>query len=269
MKGYKAFNKDLTCRGFQYEIGETYEIDDEPIPDKQGFHFCKSIAECYMFYVPLDTTRICEVEGIGKLVEGNGNVCTNKIRIIKEIPLEDIKKIVNTGNCNDGYCNNGNFNAGNFNIGNFNSGDRNLGDFNGGYRNTGNHNVGDFNSGDFNTGNRNAGVFCTEHHPTIKLFDKESSWTYADWVTSKAYDILKSCPETTKVINIDEKKPNPDYEVAAVHYKLIPATKEDKQNWWDNLPDFDKQEIYNLPNFDAKKFHQCTGIRVDMKDNDK
>lgn len=45
MRGYKAFNKDMTCKGFQYEIGHTYEFDGEPIPCKQGFHFCKSIAE--------------------------------------------------------------------------------------------------------------------------------------------------------------------------------------------------------------------------------
>lgn len=35
MKGYKAFNSNWTCRGFQFKVGETYEIDAEPILFKQ------------------------------------------------------------------------------------------------------------------------------------------------------------------------------------------------------------------------------------------
>lgn len=30
MKGYKVFNKDWTCRGFQYEVGKTYEMEKAP-----------------------------------------------------------------------------------------------------------------------------------------------------------------------------------------------------------------------------------------------
>ena len=58
MRGFKAFDKNLTCRGFQYEIGHTYEFDGEPIPCKQGFHFCKSITECYNYYPMTNDTRI-------------------------------------------------------------------------------------------------------------------------------------------------------------------------------------------------------------------
>ena len=50
MLGYKAFNEDLTCRGFQYEIGQTYSMEEDPIPCYRGFHFCKSIAETYQYY---------------------------------------------------------------------------------------------------------------------------------------------------------------------------------------------------------------------------
>jgi hypothetical protein len=49
MRGYKAFNKDLTCRGFQYEIGKTYEMDGEIEICRRGFHFCESISDCYKF----------------------------------------------------------------------------------------------------------------------------------------------------------------------------------------------------------------------------
>lgn len=40
MKAYKAFDKNLTCRDFQYEIGKTYEMEDEPIICEKGFHAC-------------------------------------------------------------------------------------------------------------------------------------------------------------------------------------------------------------------------------------
>lgn len=86
MRGFKAFNKDLTCRGFRYEIGHTYEFDGKPIPDKQGFHFCKSIADCYKYYSRTFDTRICVVAAIGDIsTDDDINYCTNKIVILEEI----------------------------------------------------------------------------------------------------------------------------------------------------------------------------------------
>ncbi len=37
MKAYKAFNKDLTCLGFQYEVGKTYEMEEEPLRVSEDF----------------------------------------------------------------------------------------------------------------------------------------------------------------------------------------------------------------------------------------
>lgn len=56
MRGYKAFNKDLTCRGMQYEIGKEYKFDSEPVPCRQGYHFCETISDCYEFYPMEDDT---------------------------------------------------------------------------------------------------------------------------------------------------------------------------------------------------------------------
>lgn len=41
MKVYKGFDKDLTCRGFKYEIGETYEEENADLCSA-GFHACEA-----------------------------------------------------------------------------------------------------------------------------------------------------------------------------------------------------------------------------------
>jgi hypothetical protein len=45
MKAYKVFNSDWTCRGFQYQVGETYEEKVNPSVCDRGFHFCKKLAD--------------------------------------------------------------------------------------------------------------------------------------------------------------------------------------------------------------------------------
>lgn len=40
IKGYKVFNSDWTCRGFQYEVGKIFEEDIIPSCCDCGFHFC-------------------------------------------------------------------------------------------------------------------------------------------------------------------------------------------------------------------------------------
>ena len=49
-KAYKAFNADLTCLGFQYKEGNTYEIDGEPQMCKQGFHACLNLLDVFNHY---------------------------------------------------------------------------------------------------------------------------------------------------------------------------------------------------------------------------
>lgn len=86
MKGYKAFNSDLSCRDFQYEIGKTYTLEEEPIICKHGFHFCDNIIDCFNYY-PFDgKTRIAEVESLGIVIKHYKKNVTSKIRIIREIP---------------------------------------------------------------------------------------------------------------------------------------------------------------------------------------
>lgn len=65
MKAYKVFNKDMTCRNFQYEIGKTYETDKAELCSS-GFHACENPLDCFGYYAP-GSSRYCEVE-----IEDNG-----------------------------------------------------------------------------------------------------------------------------------------------------------------------------------------------------
>ena len=68
MKAYKGFDKNMQCRGFQYEEGKTYELPDgeEAKLCESGFHACEAPLDCFRYYYPgnsvfhevdLDTTE--------------------------------------------------------------------------------------------------------------------------------------------------------------------------------------------------------------------
>lgn len=63
---YKAFDKNMQCRGFQYEVGKEYEMDGEIKCCKQGFHACKSPMEVWDYYDMLNS-RYAVVEQSGKI----------------------------------------------------------------------------------------------------------------------------------------------------------------------------------------------------------
>ncbi len=161
IKGYKVFNPDWTCRGFQYEVGKTFEhMGDIAVCDK-GFHFCQKASDCFGYYDFNSNNKVAEVEALD-LVETEGNKSvTNKILIVREIPWQELLTIVNEGNDCTGLCNTGDRNTGDCNTGNWNTGDCNTGNWNTGNRNTGNWNTGDCNTGNWNTGNCNTGNWNT------------------------------------------------------------------------------------------------------------
>ena len=259
MKGYKVFRSDWTCRGFQYAVGGTYEMKDEPSCCNQGFHFCGRLIDCFNYYDFDSNNKVAEIEATGA-VDDDGNeekYCTNKIRIVRELSWHEVLDLVNTGKDNTGNCNTGNRNTGNCNTGNRNTGNRNTGN-----RNTGNRNTGDWNSADNSTG-----CFNTETEK-IRLFNKPSDWTYQDWLNSKAWCVMIDCPHT-RTIWIDsenmidsEKEENPTWECTGGYLKTIEVTNRDKQAWWDGIDDSDKESVMSLPNFDKDIFKETTGIEV-------
>ena len=159
MIGYKAFDENLKCRGFQFEVGKTYDTgiakEDLQLCSDTVFHFCRELhrIENVSDYC-ISKSRVCEVIAEGDIVTDGDKYGTNKLTILREIPREELNEY---NNRNSGNCNSGNWNSGDRNSGNRNSGDRNSGNRNSGDVNSGNCNSGDWNSGDRNSGNRNSG----------------------------------------------------------------------------------------------------------------
>lgn len=91
---YKGFNSDLTCRGFQYKIGEKYSCDEKIILCEKGFHACKEPLDVLLYYDKPDS-RYCIVEQSGEIIKcehNNTKQVSSKIKIIKEINLVGLVK---------------------------------------------------------------------------------------------------------------------------------------------------------------------------------
>ena len=91
MKTYKGFDKDLKCRGFQYEIGNEYEEKEAEACEK-GFHACENPFDIFAYYPPCDGNRYCEVEQSGELSrhDDDSKVASTKIKIGVELGLKGL-----------------------------------------------------------------------------------------------------------------------------------------------------------------------------------
>ena len=249
MKGYKAFNKDLTCRGFQYEIGKEFEYKGKIELCESGFHFCKKIVDIQNYYNLKDkNTRLCEIEATGEVIEANNKCVTDKIKIIREISKEEMYILGNEGKENTGLGN---------------TGDCNTGD-----RNTGSWNTGNWNTGDWNKTNRSTGVFCNEE-PKVIMFNKETEKTWKEWRSSKAYNILTKNIKTQWIsysnMTEEEKEKYPDAKTCDGYLKEIDREESSKQ-WWNSLEINEKAIIIKLPNFDLDIFNDIMELKISKKE---
>ena len=281
VKGYKVFRPDWTCdpTGYnpkQYTCPGKFEEEGELDVCGRGMHFCQVAADCFNYYRFNSENKVAEVIAYGEVLTEGDNSCTDKLEIVREIPWDEVLRIVNlgkncTGRCNTGNRNTGDWNTGNWNTGNWNTGNRNTGNWNTGNCNTGNWNTGDYNTGNRNTGDWNkssfnTGCFNTEEQK-IMLFNKPSDMTYREWMNSDARYLLNHIPKNVvelvyeEDMTDEEKLANPTYETTGGYLKVLDES-ECGQLWWDGLPDRQKNIIKAIPNFDANIFQQCTGIEV-------
>lgn len=299
MKGYKGFKEDWTCRDFQYKVGETYEMDGEISLCERGFHFCKELSDVFPYY-PYGI--YAEVEVLGDVIEnsdeGSDSKCvTNKIKIIRQLDDEEIRKITNYGRDNIGFMNHGNFNEGRRNYGNFNSGhhnygsnnkgcenfgDENSGNQNYGIGNDGHHNYGPYNEGNFNYGSFNSGEsnYGAVNSGSQNYGAKNSGdCNYGMWNEgSNNYGDFNLCSEVMGSFNtlnlrsgvqfFDKSCPfysMGDWFASEVRdiFKNIPIDKSMRQSWWSYKSEDEKSYIIlKLPNFDAEIFYKITGIKI-------
>jgi len=141
IEGYKIFNNDMTCRGFQFKIGMNELGNDDPLVlCKNGFHFCKYPSGVWVYY---DAGRVFKVRAYGVLdspIEPGADckmVC-RKLEVLEEVVI-------------------------------------------GGDGNTGNWNTGNWNTGNGNCGNRNSGYFCIGDAPIVFFGKKVRDESYIDW----------------------------------------------------------------------------------------
>ena len=268
VKGYKVFNPDWTCRGFQYEVGKTFEEDVTPECCEAGFHFCTKASDCFNYYRFDSSNKVAEVLALGEVDKDSDSTkcCTNKIQIVREIPWQELLTIVNTGKSCTGLRNTGDRNTGDRNTGDWNTGHWNTGNWNTGDWNTGDRNTGDWNTGDWNIANASSGCFCTENQK-ILIFDKPSDWTIKDWWNSDVRYLLNKIPKNvvewiySSDMTDEEKEKYPTHEATGGYLKVLNES-ESAQIWWNGLSEKDKETIKSIPNFDVEKFEKCAGIKV-------
>ena len=236
IKGYKVFNSDWTCRGFQYKVGETFKHNGNIEMCGSGFHFCQNASDCFNYYSFDSKNKVAEVLAIGNVETIGNKSVTDEIIIIREITWNELLTIVNIGKDCTGLCNTGDYNTGN--------------------RNTGDWNITNYSTGLFNT-----------KEEKIKIFDKISDWTLRDWYNSNIRQILRWNFENSVWIyeenmTDEEKKEHPEYKTTGGYLKVF-EFKEACKNMWNNLTEEEKNKVITeLPNFDADKFNLITGIDI-------
>lgn len=228
VKGYKVFNPDWTCRGFQYELGKTYEMEANPLCCNRGFHFCKKASDCFNYYSFDSNNKVAEVTALGLINNSSDGdkSCTNKIRIDRELTWHEVLDLVNTGKDCTGRCNSGDWNKASYCLGCFNTVSQKL-----------------------------------------KFFDEETDVTFEDWRRSEAYYLLSQIDDKPLEwvwacsMSDQEKEENPDWEINDGYLKKRDVSKANLK-WWHSLTKRQKKIIQNIPNFNAEKFKLITGIDV-------
>ena len=93
MKAYKGFNADMTCRGFQFEEGKTYEHEGEVKLFESGFYACEDPLDIFGYYAPSGSEfHEVELEGVSDECKEETNVVAKKITIGTRLGIDKIIK---------------------------------------------------------------------------------------------------------------------------------------------------------------------------------
>ena len=92
MKGYKGFDENLQCKGYQYEIGRTETTEEAKLCEK-GFHFCANPLDVFNYYEP-GKNRFCEIEadGVSEEKESDTKRVAKQLTVKAELGIKGIAK---------------------------------------------------------------------------------------------------------------------------------------------------------------------------------
>ena len=97
--GFKGFDKNMQCRGFQFEEGKTYKHEgpvkccpnsNDLEAGRGGFHFCENPLDVFAYYAPGESI-LAEVVGGGQIDRHNedSKIACTEIKIGASINLHD------------------------------------------------------------------------------------------------------------------------------------------------------------------------------------
>lgn len=91
-KSFKGFNKDLTCKGYQYVEGQTYEMPEEDINlCTKGYHSCIIPLQCYHYYTPISGVfHDVDISGEMEISKSNSKIVSSKITIGHDMNAKSI-----------------------------------------------------------------------------------------------------------------------------------------------------------------------------------
>ena len=88
---YKGFDENLKCRGYQYEIGKTFEHDGAVKACESGFHACEYPLDVFNYYTPSDSRfAVVKMHGETSKDSSDTKIASAKITIEKEIKLPEM-----------------------------------------------------------------------------------------------------------------------------------------------------------------------------------
>lgn len=93
MKAYKGFNKDMTCRGFQFEEGKEYH-EDSAVLCNSGFHACEAPLDCFGYYNPAESVyHEVELDEVSDERESDSKICGKNIKIGARLNIANLCKL--------------------------------------------------------------------------------------------------------------------------------------------------------------------------------
>ena len=90
IKTFKGFNPNWTCRGFQYKVGETYEMEGGITICDRGFHGCEDPFDVWRYYNITDSKfAICGQSGLVQKDSNDSKIVSSKITVEAKLELPD------------------------------------------------------------------------------------------------------------------------------------------------------------------------------------